>query len=391
MLMLFTRLLWISFRMDGACRHIAATLFDIMEFLGDEQKKSVTSGECIWIRPCKVSKKEHAVPIKDLKISIAHLEDPMTPRVEYQPGGHDRTLPDPDLIYSEVRDVRSGCCMSIVEFPMDEMENETFPKLTLRTPAQKIMTLNEKSGLSNIDNSYDDKFLEVLDILSYTDDERECISRETEGQHINPNWHSVRKGLITASNVKLIYSCRDQQKTARKLINGSTLNEQFLPDPIKFGRTFEDKARNTFQKSHHYHHRRSTLRVPGIVLSKDTPFLGASPDGVMDCKVCGLSLIEVKCFYSKRNFIPKAAMLASNILVHGNDGQVLVNKKHPYYFQIQTQMAVTGIRRCTLVGYTYKGIHTEEVKFDSTFWDNVLQKLVYFYKHHYLPLLVNSL
>ena len=35
--------------MDGGCRHVVATLFEIMEFLNDKNKPSVTSGECFGL------------------------------------------------------------------------------------------------------------------------------------------------------------------------------------------------------------------------------------------------------------------------------------------------------------------------------------------------------
>ena len=376
--------------MDGACRHIAATLFEVMEFLDDQHKRSVTSGECLWIRR-GTALESHSIPITDLKISSTPNEDPVSLRDQYQPYGPNGTLPDPELIYLKMKEVRQTACMLLSIFPMDTLMSESFPILSNRTPAQKIMAFTDDIGLKKTDSNYDEKFSQLSDCLLYTNDEIKCIDMETEGQHKNPNWHSVRKGIITASNVKLIYSCRDQQKTAMKLLKGSTLNDYSLPAPIRFGRNFEEKARSTYHKTHCYHHRKCLLRVPGIILSDDTPFLGASPDGIMDCKVCGQFLVEVKCFYSKRNFHPRAAMLASNVLLQADDGNISVNKKHAYYFQIQTQMAVTGIKRCVLIGYTHKGIHTEDVKFDSMFWENVLQKLVYFYKHYYLPQMISSL
>ena len=51
-------------------------------------------------------------------------------------------------------------------------------------------------------------------------------------------------------------------------------------------------------------------------------------------------------------------MLCSKVFEQGSDGTITINKKHQYYFQIQAQMAVTGIKKCSLVGYTHKGIHT---------------------------------
>ena len=49
-------------RMDGGCRHVVATLFEVMEFLNDQNKQSVTSGECLWIRRGNCQTAEKAIP-----------------------------------------------------------------------------------------------------------------------------------------------------------------------------------------------------------------------------------------------------------------------------------------------------------------------------------------
>ena len=35
---------------DGTCRHVVATIFELIDFINDKSKKSVTSGPCQWIR-----------------------------------------------------------------------------------------------------------------------------------------------------------------------------------------------------------------------------------------------------------------------------------------------------------------------------------------------------
>ena len=34
---------------DGYCRHVVATLFEIIQFMQDAKTKSVTSGPCLWV------------------------------------------------------------------------------------------------------------------------------------------------------------------------------------------------------------------------------------------------------------------------------------------------------------------------------------------------------
>ncbi|XP_046561709.1 uncharacterized protein LOC124270720 [Haliotis rubra] len=50
------------FRSDGACRHIAATLFDIEAF----EKKSVTDGPSLWTK--RPRSHDEPVPLRHLKV-----------------------------------------------------------------------------------------------------------------------------------------------------------------------------------------------------------------------------------------------------------------------------------------------------------------------------------
>ena len=50
-----------------------------------------------------------------------------------------------------------------------------------------------------------------------------------------------------------------------------------------------------------------------------------------------------------------------NIYDKMSDGTILMKKDHRYYYQIQWQMAVTGINMSYFVIYTYKGIFTIEI------------------------------
>ena len=63
----------------------------------------------------------------------------------------------------------------------------------------------------------------------------------------------------------------------------------------------------------------------GFFISKEYPFIGASPDGKTDCLCCGAGVLEVKCPYCIRMEDPnKATCLESGRL----------STQHAYYYQI---------------------------------------------------------
>ena len=75
------------------------------------------------------------------------------------------------------------------------------------------------------------------------------------------------------------------------------------------------------------------------------PFIGASPDGILDEYV-----IEIKCPMILKDTDPDdlsnlSASQKSNFCCHKTDEGLKLKKNHPYYSQIQCQMFVTGFKK----------------------------------------------
>ena len=57
--------------MDGCCRHVIATLFEVLDFAQDASKKSCTSGPCQWVRRAsEAAKLSQPFPATDLNTSV---------------------------------------------------------------------------------------------------------------------------------------------------------------------------------------------------------------------------------------------------------------------------------------------------------------------------------
>ena len=226
--------------------------------------------------------------------------------------------------------------------------------------------------------------------LPYTSEQCTDIEEFTRGQSTNNNWHVFRKGLLTASTFHQICSSTNVVKTAQSLVKPG-LDESCLPLAISFGRMYEPKARNMFMKGHRFKHRQCSIDVPGLVMYQDSSFPGiaCSPDGIVSCKMCGQFLIEIKCSFKYKCFHPKNALKLSGICLE-KDGNLVVKQSHKYYYQMQGQMALTGISKSVLVLYTHKGIATVHVDFDEEFWASVRSKLLSFYTDSYFRVLKDS-
>ena len=62
------------------------------------------------------------------------------------------------------------------------------------------------------------------------------------------------------------------------------------------------------------------------------------------------------------------------------NGALKLKNRHDYYYQIQCQLAVTGLQWCDLYVFLKNGhAHIETISFDKLFWDNVQCKVEDFY------------
>ena len=308
------------------------------------------------------------------------------PREEdYNPLPQHIPLPSPDEYFNRVKEcVPTACALDSVQVRRGEQYIDV--PMEVSTAKENMTNFVRGHTCDNPDKCTDLCFDQFCTYIEYTKSDIDLIEVATRGQHKNKNWHNARKFLLTSSNFHTILHTRDPDRQSATTSKGSSLNEQYLPGPIIFGRKYEDKARQMFIKAHRHQHKKCTLLVPGLMISTHTPYLAASPDGIMTCISCGSCLIEVKCLWSKRHFHPKIAlnMLGICDIV---DGNLQLKKSHPYYTQIQGQMGCTDITVCYLVAFTQKGIHSVKVEFDHTFWTECETKLVAFYKsHHYKTL-----
>ncbi len=251
------------------------------------------------------------------------------------------------------------------------------------------LTINVKSPLEIIQShvclSGCSCATEVLNSFKRSADERRNVEKATRGQQSNPIWHKMRHGLVTASKVKAIISSKNLENTACSILKVSSLNEDHLPPSIQFGRDNEKKAIDLFFRAHRFSHRKCKFHQPGFFLSYKYPYLGASPDAIGNCPQCGRFIVEVKCLFSLRDHHPKTALLQQSFAFKNDSGKFELKKSHSYYMQIQTQMAVTGIRKAFLCIFTCKGIAEVECSFEEEFWKVSSRKLESFWINHLFP------
>lgn len=147
---------------------------------------------------------------------------------------------------------------------------------------------------------------------------------------------------------------------------------------IIHGKTYEPVAR---QKAESIIHKK--IKICGLVINMAYPELAASPDGFIEND----TLVEIKCPYTIRNEEIKGLAFLENV-----NGEWQLKKEHPYFYQVQGSMLITGRKRCVFVVYTFKELKCINVTFDENWTKmSLVPKLYAFWKSHYLPFLCKKL
>ena len=95
----------------------------------------------------------------------------------------------------------------------------------------------------------------------------------------------------------------------------------------------------------------------------------------------GYGFAEVKCPYKHKDVSPKEACsdqtFCCELIKVGGSDQVKLKENHPYYSQVQGQMAIGGRVWNDFIIYTNRGISIERIHFNKDFWDSTLLPILY--------------
>ncbi|GFX38607.1 yqaJ domain-containing protein [Trichonephila clavipes] len=116
---------------------------------------------------------------------------------------------------------------------------------------------------------------------------------------------------------------------------------------MKYGLANEEIARKQYEREYS-----TEVKICGLFVDKDKPFLCASPDGLVGDD----GLIEIKCPYSARfesnllEFLITKKKKKKNSLgfKFSNERGIYLPLNHKFYFQIQGQLFITQRKWCDL-------------------------------------------
>ncbi|XP_066934311.1 uncharacterized protein [Clytia hemisphaerica] len=209
---------------------------------------------------------------------------------------------------------------------------------TLEEIANKSITYaNEKDG-----DKCAAQYINKIKSMTVEDMKSVCIL--TEKQSSSKVWFAQRKGRITASKFRRVYTKmnslkRDENKDHTKLVSDLMgYIEKPLSDDMRFGISMEMHAKKIYRSKNAKTHKNLKVKESGLVILESHPWIGASPDLLVECDCHGLGLVEIKCPGSIRNQAPTSSNYKHLKSINGKD---ILNISSEYYCQIQGQMALT--------------------------------------------------
>ena len=123
-------------------------------------------------------------------------------------------------------------------------------------------------------------------------------------------------------------------------------------------------------------HKQFCLTDTGLILLKEHPYIGASPDGLISCLCCGRGVLEIKCPYSIIDQEPSATNL---VYLAESETKLTYLKTKTNYYQVQGQMAATGTTYCDFFVFTEHGHFLQRIVFNEKVWLEALNNLSWFW------------
>ena len=268
-------------------------------------------------------------------------------------------------------------------------DSKPLPKPPAAICPPTLLTIAENIDIASGTES--DNLDSLLQAMSLTSDQYDAIESITRAQSISTDWKEQRRGRITASNMKRVFTRVQnlQQKTGEdpkpllKTLMGYDHVDLSSNYAIKHGQTMEPHAKNLYTRLMKTIHKGFKVRDSGLVIHKKLPYLAASPDLVIECNCCGSGLCEIKCPYSCKDQVP----LPDNWphLIYTGDQAIQLSPTSAHMYQVQGQMACSGVQYCDFFVYTAHGHHLERIMFDDAMWRMMVDRFQIFFKEYLGP------
>ena len=254
-------------------------------------------------------------------------------------------------------------------------------------------------GLPLSDPIVEETVLSTLPEFVCTEEEAACVERATRAQSGCELWHQLHNGRVTSSHFGKLLNRKPSTEPDNlvKLLMGYSKLSVVSP-AITWGKNHESTARKAYVAAQRRcGHIALSVSPSGLNIMPTASFLAASTDGkVHDPSFTPSSgVLEIKCPFSisgvnVTDLSPEniAAQYPTQFCLKRSEHGLSLGCKHPYYAQVQGEMAICNCEWCDFVVWTKASVFVQRVQFDKIYWQSLLSKLKGFFTSALLPEIV---
>lgn len=198
----------------------------------------------------------------------------------------------------------------------------------------------------------------------------------------NEKWFVERRKRLTGSVGYQFITATNNKKTDWEDKIKRHLNNTFKGNSAtRHGIFSEPKAIEVYEKL-----KNKKVTKPGLLINPCIPWLGYSPDGVLEDRI-----IEVKSPVSGKDTSGMECLKKLPYL-NKNEENLSLKEKHAYYFQLQIGMFITGLKLADFIIFCSfdNSLTIFTTEYNATLVNTYLTKLRYVYFYHLLPALVED-
>lgn len=330
---------------EGGCKHAVAFL---MWCHRRSEEPPCTAIECYW-RKSTLSKVGSSLKILLAKDILKKRKGSSTQTPEVAP--HKSVA---EIFVTECKKRKISSCQ-LLKHEINYAEK----KINMLSLHYLMCKFNERldcnSFLNNISSVFNDINLRNAE-------------KETRHQHQTSFWYELRYGRVTASKCYEVSKCKTVDGSLVAAILGARTP---LTSAMKRGQKLEEKVRKTVEKKLGH-----KIEKCGLSISETYPMIAGSPDGIYKKS----TLVEIKC--------PTSVKTLTNYIKDG-----AVTKK--YMAQVQMQMFCAKAEKsffCVASSdfETSNDVSIVEVQYDRKVVQELLDKIVPFWKNNIYPILYES-
>ena len=374
------------------CSHTAALLFYIDETVYyNTNQECCTSRPCQWIVPKQFDQLDFKM-VKDIDFSNPKSRHSQLKERDVNPAARKEVKQPTEEEQAHFLRSIAACnqtstttCKPAILSLLDEFADDYLPKTD--SYPENLLDLRQVDKLQASLKNLQDEALDVMARLQVSPTQAGNLQMNT--QHNSKLWYTYRAGRVTASNMHAA-THTSVEKPSKSLIKRICYPHtlQFSSHATEWGKHKEKEVQIMYKEYLKEEHINVAVSDCGLFIHPDFPHLGATPDGIVECKCCGMGICEIKCPYTCRNNSITSGTV--KCLKKAESGDLHIDKHHPYYYQIQSQVFLTEANYCDFVVWTTKDLHIERIYPDASFWNALVMKATSFFTKVLLPELVGA-